>query len=282
MRGVLLETLNNYILLATAFFIIFTVIKQLLIKCTTLKIKDKFPKIKFPASKFKKPNLRLAYLEIVEYINNNKFHSANWAVFLIIIVKEAYFKKLVAENVYIGYLILFWFLSYAIYWSYKSRISANKDSTLKTSMQAVLNLLFFSIMWLSFIDVVSKNMDFILVIVAILFCFIPSFFMAMTMLDCLEYSLARISIAYIFTIIVGAYTLLIFGIHDKVILGESIEGDFISSVLTLIKYGADNISQSSLPDITENRLDRLLQVLIGIFGGFAISYVTSVANKPKA
>lgn len=234
------------------------------------------------AFKIKKPTIKICYLRINETIKNHKFHTFNYAMFLMLNAKQADFKEATSHNIYIGYFILLWFLAYAVYWSNDCRKSANNYHLIWTTIFTLANLCGYSFMWLVLISTVSQNMDFILAIIAILFCFLPSFVMAMTMLDVIEYSLARISIAYIFTVIVSAYTLLIFGIHDKSVLNETIEGNFINSVLTLIKFGADNISQSSLADITENRLDLLFQVLIGLFGGFVVSHITSVANKPKA
>ncbi len=149
-----------------------------------------------------------------------------------------------------------------------------------TTLIILISLILVFPTWSILFYAVLRNIDFGLVVIAALFCFLPSYNLTMIMLNIIKNTLVRILVATLFIMVVGAYTLMIFGTYDlKVdgVIDQHISDNFIEYASAAIHYGWKQFSQESLATYKGKSIYHLMQVSFGIYGGLVFARVTKIA-----
>jgi len=149
-----------------------------------------------------------------------------------------------------------------------------------TTLIIIISLILVFPTWFILFYAVLKNIDFGLVVITALFCFLPSYNLTMIMLNIIKNALVRIVIATLFIIVVGAYTLMIFGTYDLKVDGlidQYLSHNFIEYASAAIHYGWKQFSQESLATYKGKSIYHLMQFAFGIYGGLVFARVTKIA-----
>ncbi len=149
-----------------------------------------------------------------------------------------------------------------------------------TTLIILISLILVFPTWSILFYAVLRNIDFGLVVIAALFCFLPSYNLTTIMLNIIKNTLVRILIATLFIMVVGAYTLMIFGTYDLKVDGlidQYLSDDFIEYASAAIHYGLKQFSQESLATYKGKSIYHLMQVSFGIYGGLVFARVTKIA-----
>jgi len=123
--------------------------------------------------------------------------------------------------------------------------------------------------------------------VAILFCFLPLYYLTMSMQDFLENPLLRIFVGYSYSVIVAGYTLIAIGIYNTRFNGDVVDLSHVGSILKMIRDGLINMSQFSLKDVDidiyadEKNMSCIIQFLIGGYGSLVIAHILKLAEARK-
>lgn len=232
-----------------------------------------------------KGSLRVEYIKSIKRIDTNllELDRNDWirmflsiAVILLQFIPLEYVKEIMKGH--LKYLIMCMFL-YAFTDLTRLLGTLNINIWL-TTISILISLILFSPTWLILFDLVLKNMDFGLVIITALFCFLPSYYLTIIMLNTITNSLLRILVATLFIVIVGSYTLMIFGTYDLKIDGlidQYFSNNFIEYAAVAIHYGLKQFSQEALANYNGKTIYHILQIAFGIYGGIVFASVTKLA-----
>lgn len=194
----------NYIIMffvAIPLFIIVCQISRILFK----RVK-RFNR-KYTFIKVKKPlNKSISWTQRVykgnRFIKKYPFGTFSWAMFIFSLTACDYFPEFInfiKKYSILKYAILIWILYYFQSGSKYIRKESKKiNRILVTIVLTILTCLAISPTWLTFLSIISNNADFFLVIIGILFCFLPLYYITLSMLDILENPLLRVLIGYIY------------------------------------------------------------------------------------
>lgn len=216
--------------------------------------------------------------------------SVSLAAFIILMVVENvapnHLVSFINKYSVLRYVILIWFLYYAKKGSHHIRqLSKETNHKWFTVILVGLSLLSISPIWLSLLSGISNTIDFVLVVITILFCFLPLYYITVLLLDIIEHPLLRIIIGYLYSVLIAVYTALAIGIYNTKVEGGIVNFNTFNSIIKMIVDGITYMSQTSLKDIVmtkqEIRLDRIIQILIGGYGTLVIAYITKISSGPK-
>lgn len=125
---------------------------------------------------------------------------------------ETLIKGAVSRTPIFSYIIMLIFLYGLTSWA-RFLESLSINAWVATAV-TLITLTLFLPTWLIFLFALLRSIDFGLAFIAVLFCFLPSYHLTMTMLSIINNRMIRILIGTLFAIVVGSYTLMVFGTYD--------------------------------------------------------------------
>lgn len=231
-------------------------------------------------------NKNRSIYKVNSFIIRDSFDAVSFAIFICLMVSinldvlSEPLRNFISKHIILQYIILIWFLYYLNSGCQYIRKLSNEINSLRITA-LLLTLIFIAILPTVSAVLLAINTDFVIVIIAILFWGLSLYYITVSMLDVIENPLLRISIGYIYSILIAVYTALAIGIYSFKI-GEA-TGDLstYTAIIIMISKGIVYLSQTSLKDIVmtdkDINLGHMMQLLIAGYGTLIIAHINKIA-----
>lgn len=183
----------------------------------------------------------------------------------------------------VRYANLIWLLYYFKSASqYIRKLSNESNRMWVTVFLVILGILSIWPTWITFLVIISKNVDYVLPIIAILFSIFPTYYLAMSMLDIIVETLSRKLVGILFSLFIAIYTLCVIGIYDQHFTIQNTDHTIMKFIIDILQNKVANIPRLSVQDIsTWNITYTVSFCAILLFEAMVIKDILKIASNPR-